>query len=248
MRKYIITVATAAALFAGPSAALAANPQDDPDYCRANPHLCDTGTGQDGASAYQIWLDNGHAGTEVEFLNWLKGQDGADGADGQSAYQIWLECHEGSEGDFLNWLRGPAGHDGQDGRDGQNGSNGSNGSNGVDGAKGETGATGATGANGSAGTTTVVYQYVIMKGHKIGDTRRVIHAAKIKGAKLISMRASMRNRALKVRHGAVTVDLRGKSVGNYNVYVTARYRKGGHLRTVRFMRVLSVQRAMNDSK
>ena len=34
--------------------------------------------GADGKSAYQIWLDNGHAGTETDFLNSLKGKDGTD--------------------------------------------------------------------------------------------------------------------------------------------------------------------------
>ena len=29
--------------------------------------------GVDGKSAYQIWLDNGHTGTEADFLEWLKG-------------------------------------------------------------------------------------------------------------------------------------------------------------------------------
>ena len=32
--------------------------------------------GQDGASAYQIWLANGHEGTEADFLAWLKGAPG----------------------------------------------------------------------------------------------------------------------------------------------------------------------------
>lgn len=35
--------------------------------------------GLDGKSAYQIWLDNQHTGTEVEFLASLKGTDGKDG-------------------------------------------------------------------------------------------------------------------------------------------------------------------------
>lgn len=35
--------------------------------------------GIDGKSAYQIWLDNDHTGTEVEFLASLKGTDGKDG-------------------------------------------------------------------------------------------------------------------------------------------------------------------------
>lgn len=29
--------------------------------------------GKDGKSAYQIWLDNGHEGTEEDFLSWIKG-------------------------------------------------------------------------------------------------------------------------------------------------------------------------------
>ena len=37
--------------------------------------------GTDGKSAYQIWLDNGHSGTETDFLNSLKGAPGKDGKD-----------------------------------------------------------------------------------------------------------------------------------------------------------------------
>ena len=40
------------------------------------------GCGEDGKSAYQIWLDNGNSGTEQDFLNSLKGQDGANGEQG----------------------------------------------------------------------------------------------------------------------------------------------------------------------
>ncbi|HIR66509.1 MAG TPA: leucine-rich repeat protein [Candidatus Coproplasma avicola] len=78
--------------------------------------------GSDGLSAYQIWLNNGHEGTEEDFLEWLKGDDGKDGVDGSngddgkdgsdglSAYQIWLNNgHEGSEEDFLEWLKGDDG-------------------------------------------------------------------------------------------------------------------------------------------
>ncbi len=38
--------------------------------------------GVDGKSAYQIWLDNGHSGTEKEFLEWLKGEKGDTGSQG----------------------------------------------------------------------------------------------------------------------------------------------------------------------
>ena len=47
--------------------------------------------GTDGKSAYQIWLDNGHTGTETDFLNSLKGakgdpgQNGTNGQDGKDA-------------------------------------------------------------------------------------------------------------------------------------------------------------------
>lgn len=68
--------------------------------------------GEDGKSAYQIWLDNGNTGSQADFLEWLKGEqgapgkDGINGADGKSAYQIWLDNgHTGSESDFLEWLR-----------------------------------------------------------------------------------------------------------------------------------------------
>ena len=36
-------------------------------------------TGKDGLSAYQIWLNEGNTGTEVDFLASLKGETGADG-------------------------------------------------------------------------------------------------------------------------------------------------------------------------
>ena len=114
--------------------------------------------GIDGKSAYQIWLDNGHTGTETDFLTWLKGKDGTnglngkdgangkdgkdgangtngqDGIDGKSAYQIWLDNgNTGTEADFLTWLKGKDGANGQDGKDGANGQDGKDGANGKDG-------------------------------------------------------------------------------------------------------------------
>ena len=77
--------------------------------------------GKDGLSAYEIWLNDGHTGTESDFLTWLKGKDGVDGADGKdglngkdgvsgkdgkSAYETWIDAgHSGSEDDFLQWLK-----------------------------------------------------------------------------------------------------------------------------------------------
>ena len=114
--------------------------------------------GIDGKSAYQIWLDNGHTGTETDFLTWLKGKDGTnglngkdgangkdgkdgtngtngqDGIDGKSAYQIWLDNgNTGTEADFLTWLKGKDGTNGLNGKDGKDGANGTNGQDGIDG-------------------------------------------------------------------------------------------------------------------
>ena len=90
--------------------------------------------GADGKSAYQTWLDQGNTGTELEFLDYLKGKDGIDGRDGrdgndgepgpsgESAYQIWLnDGNTGTLQDFLNSLKG---RDGIDGIDGINGTDG----------------------------------------------------------------------------------------------------------------------------
>ena len=91
-------------------------------------------SGGNGLSAYEVWLNDGHTGSESDFLDWLKGEDGytpvkgvdyfdgepgkdgvagkdgvngQDGVDGKSAYEIWLNAgHSGSEDDFLQWLKG----------------------------------------------------------------------------------------------------------------------------------------------
>ena len=86
------------------------------------------GAGEDGLSAYEVWLNAGHEGTEAEFLEWLKGApgdpggDGAPGATGASAYQVWLAAgHAGTEGEFLEWLKGAPGDPGGDGAPGATG-------------------------------------------------------------------------------------------------------------------------------
>lgn len=115
-------------------------------------------TGADGKSAYEIWLENGHSGTEEDFLEDLKGAtgeqgekgdtgakgekgdtgaqgepgaDGATGADGQSAYELWLEeGHTGTEEDFLNSLKGEKGDTGAQGEKGDTGEQGEKGDTG----------------------------------------------------------------------------------------------------------------------
>lgn len=69
--------------------------------------------GQNGKSAYDIWKENGHSGTESDFLDWLKGAKGDDGAQGPI----------GPQG-----VQGPAGQDGDDGAAGKDGANGKDGS------------------------------------------------------------------------------------------------------------------------
>ena len=83
------------------------------------PSGADGHEGQDGKSAYQIWLEAGNTGTEQEYLNSLKGADGKpgdNGTDGKSAYQVWLDAgNTGSEEDYLNSLKGTDGDPGEDG-------------------------------------------------------------------------------------------------------------------------------------
>ncbi len=84
--------------------------------------------GETGKSAYETWLDQGHSGTEEDFLTWLKGEDGDNGGQGlqgetgKSAYEIWLEQgHSGTEEDFLTWLKGEDGDNGGQGLQGETG-------------------------------------------------------------------------------------------------------------------------------
>ena len=99
--------------------------------------------GENGKSAYEIWLSNGYTGTQGDFLNWLKGEkgtdgingvdgkDGTNGEDGKSAYEIWLDNgNTGTQADFLTWLKGQDGTNGTDGINGVDGKDGTNGENG----------------------------------------------------------------------------------------------------------------------
>lgn len=97
-------------------------------------------TGQDGKSAYQVWLDAGHTGTINDFLislkgvkgdkgdtgaTGLKGDKGDTGTTGYSAYQYWLDS--GNFGDidvFLASLKGEKGDKGDIGLTGPAGTNG----------------------------------------------------------------------------------------------------------------------------
>ncbi len=75
---------------------------------------CDALRGLAGASAYDIWLANGHTGTQADFLEWLRGADGQAGSDGapgspgQSAYELWLgQGNVGTEAQYVAWQQAP---------------------------------------------------------------------------------------------------------------------------------------------
>jgi hypothetical protein len=188
----------------------------------------------------------------------LPGVDGVDGEDGEPGAPGAMgptgpQGPMGPEGPIgptgPMGPQGPQGETGAPGKDGAAGANGENGTNGVNGTDGVNGRDGSAGAAGAAGTTTVVYvQAAASKPHKIGDTVRKLNVQKINGWKLVSIRALLRDKAMPVSGRTITVDLRNKIVGAYNVNVTVKYRKHGKTRTVRFMRALSVTRAMNDAK
>lgn len=106
--------------------------------------------GADGKSAYEIWLDNGHTGTQADFLEWLKGEDGKDGTS--------PEITIGSNGDwYINGedsgikAQGPAGEPGKDGTDGQQGPQGEQGIQGEQGPQGPQGEKGEQGEQGPQG-------------------------------------------------------------------------------------------------
>jgi hypothetical protein len=147
------------------------------------------------------------------------------------------------------------GEDGKDGKDGHNGSNGNDGTNGVDGkdgvngtdgSKGDTGNTGDTGSTGVAGTngvtTTVFVRTPIrIETRWIGNTVRTLSIFPPKGAKVMSVKATLRGKSMKVNGRKITVDLRNKPISNQNVNITVKWRKNGKVSTHRYCRNLSVQ-------
>lgn len=93
-------------------------------------------SGGNGLSAYEIWLNDGHTGTESDFLDWLKGEDGKDGVDGQDGKDGYtpikgVDYFDGKDGytpvKGVDYFDGEPGKDGADGKDGLNGKDGSDG-------------------------------------------------------------------------------------------------------------------------
>jgi hypothetical protein len=122
--------------------------------------------------------------------------------------------------------------------DGLDGAKGDTGATGAAGAKGNTGGTGATGPAGTDGVTTIIHD----NGTLAGNTMRTIHAPRIKGMKFISARASLLGKSVQTRGRTIKVDLRGKTAGEYRVFITAKYKANGKTYKVRSIRSLSITR------
>ena len=92
-----------------------------------------SGYAQNGKSAYEIAVEYGFEGTELEWLESLKGADGKDGKDG-------IDGKDGRDGvdgkDGSNGMDGYSGTDGADGKDGRDGTDGRDGKDGMDGKNG----------------------------------------------------------------------------------------------------------------
>jgi len=104
------------------------------------------GTGADGDSAYQIWLDEGNAGTEQDFLNSLVGPQGPTGPAGADSTVPGPQGPQGIQGET-----GPAGPTGPAGADST-----VPGPQGPQGIQGETGPAGPAGADGAPGETNTI--------------------------------------------------------------------------------------------
>jgi len=137
--------------------------------------------------------------------------------------------------------QGPAGPTGDTGDTGDTGATGTAGQ-GAAGPKGDTGATGTTGAAGTPAPATGGVLSNAVSSKLVGATLRTIRAPKVTGMRIVSVRATLRNKPLNVNGRSVTVDLRGKSAGKYQVRLVVEYKKGDEVRVVRLTRTLSIVR------
>ena len=70
------------------------------------PYIGDHSKPEDGKSAYEIWIEEGHSGTIEDFLESLIGPTG------KSTYEIWLSLgHEGTVVDFVNAIQGKSAYE-----------------------------------------------------------------------------------------------------------------------------------------
>lgn len=107
--------------------------------------------GQPGASAFQVACAGGFRGSEAEWLDSLRGKDGAAGPDGKVG-EPGERGDDGKDGDRgLPGLDGAGGINGKDGAPGERGTMGVDGSPGREGERGADGAVGKDGADGNPG-------------------------------------------------------------------------------------------------
>lgn len=131
-----------------------------------------------------------------------------------------------------------------DGNDGAPGLPGANGQNGQVGPQGQTGAQGQAGQ--VTTTTRIVREPVTITPDPAPSICqsgvRILHVANRKGERLISARAILRGKRLRVQGRTVRINLAGQAEGNFNVSITARYRsaKTGKVAVRRSTRNLSV--------
>ena len=112
---------------------------------------------------------------------------------------------------------------------------GANGTNGVNGVNGKDGAAGPAGQD--------ALPTAVRANTVAGATMRTLHVRKIAGMKFISARASLQGKSVRtIRGRTIKVDLRGKSVGRYRVFITAKYEAHGKIYKVRSTRTLSITR------
>lgn len=122
------------------------------DYVK-NEQLGDYSDGEDGKSAYEIWLEAGNTGTVDDYLESLKGEKGDKGDQGIQGIQgeKGAQGEKGDKGDTGE--AGPQGPQGETGPQGEQGVQGIQGETGPAGPQGETGAVGPQGPQGEKGDT-----------------------------------------------------------------------------------------------
>jgi len=94
-------------------------------------------TGADGKSAYEIWLEQGHQGTEEDFLNSLEGPQGPQGEQGDPLTFDDLTPEQKAELKGEQGEQGPQGIQGEQGEQGIQGEQGPQGERGPQGPQGE---------------------------------------------------------------------------------------------------------------
>lgn len=119
--------------------------------------LSNIGQGNDGKSAYEIWLDLGNIGTEQEFIDYLKGLNGEDGPPGEKGEK----GDKGDKGDPGEpGPKGDKGDRGDKGPKGEIGETGPRGPKGDQGVKGDIGEPGTKGDPGTRGSIWNVGTYI----------------------------------------------------------------------------------------